>query len=100
MVDGSDEERENCLCISTVRKEMVLSADSKEELHLWLRNLRSAKERAIKENLGHAIVKEDHKYSNSAGNLLFQRRIKREREDVINSTSEVELTMMVGSNKI
>jgi len=90
--------------VSTIRKEYHLMARSPTERAAWLHALRTAKLRAIKEDMGHAPVHPAHAATNHSGATLFQRRVKKDAASASASASASgdlghhELSMMAGSS--
>lgn len=60
--------------ISTLGKAVVVAADSADARTAWMHALRKAKQRAIKEGLGHAVEKKEHATLNKKGSKLMQRK--------------------------
>jgi len=78
--------------VSTLSKAMVLAAETTEARAAWLDELRSAKQRAIKEGLGHAVEKKEHVAFNNIGSKLMQRKwAGRKREATTESPTMVEM---------
>jgi len=61
--------------ISTLSKAVVVAADSADARIVWMHELRKAKQRAIKEGLGHAVEKKEHVALNKKGRNLLQRKL-------------------------
>lgn len=63
--------------ISTLSKEMVVAAETEDARRTWVQQLNRAKQRAIKENLGHAAENKEHAVLNKMGSKLWLRRRSR-----------------------
>ena len=65
------------ISIRTLRKEWVMRVAA-PEVPGWLSAIRLAKQRAIRESMGHAPIDMDDAGSNEAGRRLFDEGLKRE----------------------
>ena len=87
------------LVISTVRKEYFLRAEDQQSRDQWLRILNNARQRVIRENLGHATVNPKHRSINAVGARLFGKRVKEDAAATgTPSPSSIELTMLSGGH--
>jgi hypothetical protein len=69
-----DEAMTYAFLISTLSKAVVVAAESADARVAWMHELRKAKQRAIKEGLGHAVEKKEHVALNKIGSKLMQRK--------------------------
>jgi hypothetical protein len=73
------------MVISTLRKDYVVGAGSAEELAAWIHAVAVAKARVIKQQLGHAPLSDSDAFANRSGDLLTQKRLNRETDELEHS---------------
>lgn len=76
-----DEALPYAFLVSTLSKAVVVAAESADARAAWMHELRKAKQRAIKEGLGHAVEKKEHVALNKIGSKLMQRKWERRAGD-------------------
>jgi len=84
-VDPKPSDHSHTMTLSTLRKDYVMGAASREELQAWMDVIAVAKNRAIKQQLGHLPLSESDAFANRSGDLLTQKRLDRETDEVEHS---------------
>ena len=69
------------IILRTLRKEYILRARNITERDHWIRQLRSAKQWAIKARMGHVEVSSLDKRIMAAGDAMYKKSLQRERKD-------------------
>jgi len=69
------------IILRTLRKEYILRARNITERDHWIRQLRSAKQWAIKARMGHVAVSSLDKRIMAAGDAMYKKSLQRERKD-------------------
>eukprot|EP00742_Colponemidia_sp_Colp-10_P008635 GILJ01009365.1.p1 GENE.GILJ01009365.1~~GILJ01009365.1.p1 ORF type:complete len:201 (-),score=25.87 GILJ01009365.1:176-778(-) len=75
--------RRYCFVLSSIRKDFIISAGSADERSAWIRAIRAAKERSIKERMGHLPMSAGDRTANKAGSYLFKQQLDFERQHVM-----------------
>lgn len=91
-----DEAMPYAFLISTLSKTVVVAAESADARVVWMHELRKAKQRAIKEGLGHAVEKKEHVALNKIGSRLMQRKWGRRAGEVPAAMVEMRALGAVG----
>jgi hypothetical protein len=84
------------LSLSTIRKEYILRANTKERRDEWIHRLQTAKHLSIKVSLGHAKQSNVDKRARLAGERMFNDNIRRERQAMDHETEMRNLSGMGG----
>lgn len=94
-----DEALPYAFLISTLSKAVVVAANTADARAAWIHELRKAKQRAIKEGLGHAVEKKEHVALNKIGSKLLQRKWVGRRAGV-GETGSVEMRTLGGGGAV
>jgi len=95
-----DEALPYAILISTLSKAVVVAAESADARASWMHELRKAKQRAIKEGLGHAVEKKEHVVLNKIGSKLLQRKWGRRAGGGEVSAAMVEMGRLGGGGAV
>ena len=81
---GGDEDRDDdhvTFTLSTLRKEFVLSARTREDRDAWVQALREAKEKAIKHRMGHLPRDKADADVGRMGTEMYEASLRREQQE-------------------